>query len=127
MHLHVEFKQKHPMGSVVWKQTRKEADAYYCENNLIATSIQDHATNSSPITNETSGEAAEEYLSEYMVKEKASLKQAVPALLAALDEITVHPSKAQDTGKAIRIGKHLAQCTVNSFSGSHQWSMPLMA
>ncbi len=62
-----------------------------------------------------------------MVKEKASLKQAVPALLVALNEITAHPSKAQDTGKAIRIGKHLAQCTVNSFSGSHQWSMPLMA
>jgi hypothetical protein len=62
-----------------------------------------------------------------MVKEKASLKQAVPALLFALDEITVHPSKAQDTGKAIRIGKHLAQRTVNSFSGSHQWSMPLIA
>jgi hypothetical protein len=65
-----EFKQKHPMGPVVWELTRKEADAYYCENNLIATNIQDHATNSSPITNETSGEAAEEYLSEYMVKKK---------------------------------------------------------
>ncbi len=51
------------------------------------------------------------------------MKQAVPALLVALDEITVHPSKAQDTGKAICIGKHLAQCT----SGSHQWSMPLIA
>ncbi len=48
-----EFKQKHPMGPVVWEQTRKEPDAYYCENNLIATKIQDHATNSSPITNET--------------------------------------------------------------------------
>jgi len=45
-----EFKQKHPMGPVVWKKTRKEPDAYYCENNLIATNIQDHATNSSPIT-----------------------------------------------------------------------------
>ncbi len=122
-----EFIQKHPMGPVVWEQTRKEADAYYCENNLIATNIQEHATNSSPITNKTSGEAAEEYLSEYMVKEKASLKQAVPVLLVELDEITVHPSKAQDTGKAICIGKHLAQHTVNSFSGSHQWSMPLMA
>ena len=30
-----EFKQKHPMGPVVWEQTRKEADAYYCENHLI--------------------------------------------------------------------------------------------
>ncbi len=59
---------------------------------------------------------------------KASLKQAVPFLLAALDEIIVHPSKAVDTGTAICTRKHLAQCTaVNSFSGSHQWSMPLMA
>jgi hypothetical protein len=54
-----------------------------------------------------------------MVKEKASLKQVVPSLLAALDQIIVHPSKAEDT--------HLAQRTVNTFSGSHQWSMPLMA
>ncbi len=54
-----EFKQKHLMGPVVWEQTRKEPDAYYCENNLISTNIKDHATNSSPMTNETSGEAAE--------------------------------------------------------------------
>jgi hypothetical protein len=64
-------------------------------------------------------------MSEYIVKEKANLKQVVPGLLAALDEILVHPSKAEDTGQAIRTGKHLAQRTVNSFSGSHQWSMPL--
>ncbi len=62
-----------------------------------------------------------------MVKEKVSLKQAVPSLLAALDEIIVHPSKAEDTGTAIFTGKHLAQHTVNAFSGSHQWSMLLMA
>jgi hypothetical protein len=62
-----------------------------------------------------------------MVKEKASLKQAVPSLLAALDQIIVHPSKAEDTGSIIRTGTHLAQHTVNTFSGNHQWSMPLMA
>ena len=62
-----------------------------------------------------------------MIKEKASLKQAVPSLLAAFDEIIVHPSKAEDTGTAIRTEKQLAQHTVNVFSGSHQWSMPLMA
>ena len=56
-----EFKQQHPMGPVIWEQTRQEADAYYCENNLIATNIQEHAQNSSPITSEASGEAAEEY------------------------------------------------------------------
>jgi hypothetical protein len=105
-----EFEQQHPMGPVIWEQTRQEADAYYCENNLIATNIQEHAQNLSPITSEG-----------------ASLKQAVPALLVALDEITAHPSKAEDTGKAICTGKHLAQHTVNTFSGSHQWSMPLMA
>jgi hypothetical protein len=67
-------------------------------------------------------------MSEYMVEEKASLKQTVPSLLAALDEIIVHPSQAEDTGTAICTGKHLAQYTVNAFLGSHQWSnMPLMA
>jgi hypothetical protein len=87
----------------------------------------DCASNSSLITSTTSGEATKEYMSKYMVKEKASLKQVVPSLLAALDEIIVHPSKAEDTGTAICTGKHLAQRTVNAFSGSHQWSMPLMA
>jgi hypothetical protein len=61
------------------------------------------------------------------VREKASLKQAVPSLLAALDKIIAHPSKTEDTGSIIRTGIHLAQRTVNTFSGSHQWSMPLMA
>ena len=44
-----------------------------------------------------------------------------------MDEIIVHPSKAEDTGTAIRTEKHLAQRTINAFLGSHQWSMPLMA
>ncbi len=113
------FKRQHPMGPYVCKQTRQEADAYYCENNLIATNIQDHATNSLAITSATSGKAAVEYLNEYMVKEKASLTQPVPALLVALDEIIAHPSKAQDAGNTICIGKPLAQRTVNTFSGSH--------
>jgi hypothetical protein len=66
------------------------------------------ARNSSLITSTTSGKATKKYLSRYLVKEKASLKQAVPSLLAALDEIIVHPSKAEDTGTAIHTGKHLA-------------------
>jgi hypothetical protein len=96
------------MGPIVWEQIRNEQDAYYCENNIITTNIVGCASNSSPITSTTSGKATEEYMSEYMVKEKASLKQAVPSLLAALDEIIVHPSKAEDTGTAICTGKHLA-------------------
>jgi hypothetical protein len=62
-----------------------------------------------------------------MVKEKANLKQAVPSLLAALDQIIAHPSKTEDTGSIIQTGIHLAQRTMKTFSGSHQWSMPLMA
>jgi hypothetical protein len=62
-----------------------------------------------------------------MVKEKASLKQAVLSLLVALDQFIAHPSKAEDTGSIILTGMHLAQRTVNTFSGSHLWSMPLMA
>jgi hypothetical protein len=94
------LKQQHPMGPIVWEQTRNEQDAYNCEDNIITTNIMGCASNSSPITSTTSGKATKEYMSEYMVKEKASLKQAVPSLLAALDEIIVHPSKAEDTGTA---------------------------
>jgi hypothetical protein len=36
-----------------------------------------------------------------MVKEKATLKQAVSSLLVALDQIIAHPSKAKDTGSII--------------------------
>ena len=81
-----------------------QQDVYYCENNIITTNIVGCTNNSSPITSTTSVEAAEEYLSEYMVKEKASLKQAVPSLLAALDQIIANPSKAEDTGSTIRTG-----------------------
>jgi hypothetical protein len=45
----------------------------------------------------------------------------------ALDQIIAHPNKAEDTGSIIRTGIHLAQCTVNTSLGSHQWSMLLMA
>jgi hypothetical protein len=115
------------MKPIVWEQTRNEQDAYYCENNIITTNIVGCASNLSPITSTTSGKATKEYMSEYMVKEKASLKQAVPSVLAALDEIIVHPSKAEDTCTTIPTGKHLAQHTVNAFWGSHQLSMPFMA
>ncbi len=96
-----EFIHQHPMGPIVWEQTQYEQDAYYYKNNIITTNIVGCANNSSPITSTTSGEAAEEYLSEYTVKEKASLKQAVPSLLVALDQIIAHPSKAEDTGSII--------------------------
>jgi hypothetical protein len=72
------LKQQHPMGLIVCEQTWNEQDAYYCKNNIIITNIVGCASDSSPITSTTSGEATKEYMSEYMVKEKASLKQAVP-------------------------------------------------
>jgi hypothetical protein len=96
-----EFIHQHPMGPIIWEQTQYEQDAYYCENNIITTNIVGCANNSSPITSTTSSKAAEEYLSEYMVKEKANLRQAVPSLLAALDQIIAHPSKAEDTGSIV--------------------------
>ncbi len=89
------------MGPIMWEQTRYKQDVYYCENNIITTNIVGCENYSSPITSTTSGEAAEEYLSKYMVKEKTSLKQAVPSLLTALDQIIAHPSKAEDTGSTI--------------------------
>ncbi len=61
-----ELIHQHPMGPIVWEQTQYEQDAYYCENNIIATNIVDCANNSLPITSTTSSEAAEEYLSEYI-------------------------------------------------------------
>jgi hypothetical protein len=73
----------------------------FCESNFITTNIVGCANNSSPITRTTYDEAAKEYLSEYKVKEKASLKQAVPLLLASLDQIIAHPSKAEDTGSIL--------------------------
>jgi hypothetical protein len=96
-----QFIHQHPMGPIIWEQTRHKQDAYYCENNIITTNIVGCANNSSPITNTTTSEAAEEYLSEYMVKERASLKQVVPSFLAALDQIISHPSKAENTGSTI--------------------------
>ncbi len=64
------LKRQHPMGPIVWEQMRNEQEAYYCENNIITTNIVGCASNSSLITSTTSGKAIEEYMSEYMVKEK---------------------------------------------------------
>jgi hypothetical protein len=83
---------------------RHDQDAYHCENNIITTNIVGCANNTSLITSTTSGKDTEENLSEYMIKEKASLKQSVSSLLAALDQIIVHPSKAEDTGSTIQTG-----------------------
>jgi hypothetical protein len=103
------LKRQHPIGPIVWELTRNKQDAYYCENNIITTNLVGCANNSSPITSTKSGKATKEYMSKYMVKEKANLRQAVPSLLAAMDEILVHPSKADDTGTSICTGPHLAQ------------------
>jgi hypothetical protein len=86
------LKQQHLIGPIVWEPTQDKQDVYYCENNIITTNLVGCANNSSPITSTTSGKATKEYMSEYMVKEKANLRQAVPSLLAAMDEILVHPS-----------------------------------
>ncbi len=45
-----KFIHQHPMGPIVWEQTRYQQDAYYCENNIITTNIVGCANNSSPIT-----------------------------------------------------------------------------
>ncbi len=54
-----QFIHQHPMGPIIWEQTRYQQDAYYCENNIITTNIVGCANNSSPITSTTSGEAAD--------------------------------------------------------------------
>jgi hypothetical protein len=54
------LKQQHPMGPIVWEQMQPEQDAYYCEKNIITTNIVGCASNSSPITHTTAGEATKE-------------------------------------------------------------------
>ncbi len=56
-----QFIHQHPMGPIIWEQTRFEHDVNNCENNIITTNNVCCANNSSPITSTTSGEAAEEY------------------------------------------------------------------
>jgi hypothetical protein len=34
-----QFIHQHPMGPIIWEQTRYQQDAYYCENNIITTNI----------------------------------------------------------------------------------------
>jgi hypothetical protein len=41
-----KFIHQHPMGTIIWEQTRYEQDAYYCENNIIITNIVGCANNS---------------------------------------------------------------------------------
>jgi hypothetical protein len=30
-----QFIHQHPMGPIIWEQTRYKQDAYYCKNNII--------------------------------------------------------------------------------------------
>ncbi len=40
-----QFLHEHPMGAIIWEQTRYEQDVYYCENNIITTNIVGCANN----------------------------------------------------------------------------------
>ena len=99
---------------------RPHTDATFIEcNHLITNLIQCHY-NAQPTTGLYGAASVEEYRAQYMVKEGANLRQAAALMLAAIDDIQQHPSIADDTVTMARTGKHLASCTVNSFSGAHQ-------
>jgi hypothetical protein len=116
----------HFKGPIVWEQQRFEHDQYFVEQNLLTTMLIQCHNNASFISGRDAGEAVEEYLISYFGKEAAPLKQAAGVLLAAMEHIHAHPSKADDKNTPTRNAKHLAQRTINSFSGGHQWSLPLM-
>jgi hypothetical protein len=116
--------QDHFKGPIVWEQQRYEVDKYFVEQNLLTTVLIQCHNNASFISGRDAGEAVEEYLISYFGKEAAPLKQAAGVLLAAVEHIHAYPSKADDKNTSTRNAKHLAQRTINSFSGSHQWSCP---
>jgi hypothetical protein len=113
-------------GPIVWEPHRPDKDKFMVEANLATSNLLECHNNASLITSRDGGEAVEEYAAAYMTKEGAPLRQAAAVLLGAIDYISKHESKAADSGKPERTGKYLAQRTLNSFTGSHQWSMPLM-
>jgi len=113
-------------GPIVWEMHRPKRDTMIVEPNLIVSNLLQCHNNAALITGKDSGEAVEEYTAAYMTKEGAPLRQATAILLAAVNHISQHVSRAEDSGTLERTGKHLAQRTLNSFVGSHQWSMPLM-
>ncbi len=116
----------HFRGPIVWEQQRFECDTYFVEQNLLTTMLIQCHNNASFISGRDAGEAVEEYLISYFGKEAAPLKQAAGVLLAAMEHIHAYPSKADDKNTPTRNAKHLAQRTINSFSGGRQWSLPLM-
>ena len=116
----------HLTGPIVWEMHRPKRDAMFVESNLIVSNLLQCHNNAALVTGKDSGEAVEEYTVAYMTKEGAPLRQATAVLLAAVNHISQHTSRAEDAGTVQRTGIHLAQRTLNSFVGSHQWSMPLM-
>ena len=118
--------KQHTDGPILWEQERWHQDEMYVESNMIATNVLSSHNNCALINGIDSGSTVEEYTATYMTKEEAPLRQAAAILLAAVDEIHKHPSTAEDSGSLQRNAKHLAQRTVNKFTGAHQWSMPLM-
>ncbi|CAM9804630.1 unnamed protein product [Lampetra planeri] len=126
-HLNGVLLRPHLRGPIVRELHRPEQDAMFVESNIIATNLLGCHNNSSIISGQDAGEAVEEYKASYMTKGTTELRQATALLLAAVDEIHAHPSRADDSGTKRRTGKHLATRTVNAFSGGAQWSLPLMA
>jgi hypothetical protein len=113
-------------GPIIWELHRPEIDKMFVEANILISIFLQCHNNTSIITSQDVAEAVEEYAAAYMTKEGAPLRQAAATLLAAVDHICKNVSKASDSGTIQRTGKHLAQRTLNSFAGSHQWSLPLM-
>jgi hypothetical protein len=120
------FMHPHLDGAIIWEIQRPHCDSMFVESNLIVSNLLQCHNNASIITGKDAGEAVEEYTCAYMIKEGASLQHAAAVLLASIDHIHTHVSKAANKGTVQRTGMHLAQRTINAFSGSHQWSMPLM-
>jgi hypothetical protein len=48
-----EFIHQHPMGPIVWEQTRYEQDSYYYKNNITTINIVGCANNSSMVAKMT--------------------------------------------------------------------------
>ena len=85
-------------GPIIWEQNRLERDKMFVESNLTVTNLLQCHNNASLITSMDAGEAVEEYAAAYMTKEGAPLRQAAGVLLAAVDHLAKHASKADDTG-----------------------------
>ena len=113
-------------GPIIWEQFKPDIDKYFVETNLHLALLNAHS-NSAFISTSDHSAAVDEYEADYMTKDSSGgLNRAASTMLASLNYVDEHKSKAEDADSDIRKSKYLAARTINAFQGATEFESRVM-